>query len=317
MKYILRRLIISIPVIFGVSVIAYFVMTLAPGNAVDMLLDPGMTKADIELKKIRLGIDEPVIVQYQRWLGELLKGNMGYSFRSGRPVAQLIGERIGPTLLLAASALFLAYLVAIPIGVLSAIRQYSILDYTGTGFAILGVSVPSFMFGLLMIYFFSLKLDLFPSGGMQTVGSDFSLADRLSHLVLPAIVLSLYTMGMVMRYVRSGMLEVIHHDYMRTARSKGLPEKLVLVRHALRNAILPVITLFGLQLPMLFAGAIIIEQIFGWPGMGRLVVESISQRDYPVIMGLTLLTAIIVIIGNLFADVMYGVADPRIRLQER
>jgi peptide/nickel transport system permease protein len=316
MKYILRRLAVSIPVIFGVTVIAYFAMTLAPGNAVDMLIDPGMTKADIELTKERLGLDQPVTVQYVRWLGELLQGNLGYSFRSRRPVAQLIGERMGATLLLTATALLLAYLVAIPIGVLSAIRQNSILDYAGTAFATIGISVPSFMLGLLLIYSFSLKLGWFPTGGMQTLGSDFGYLDRLSHLVQPAIVLSMYTMGMVMRYVRSSMLEVLHHDYMRTARAKGLSEITVLVRHGLRNAILPVITLLGLQLPMLFAGAIITEQIFGWPGMGRLVVQAITGRDYPVIMGLNLLAAVMVIAGNLFADIMYGVVDPRIRRQD-
>jgi peptide/nickel transport system permease protein len=243
-------------------------------------------------------------------------GNLGYSFTNRRPVTERIGERIGPTLILTFSSLLLSYLIAIPIGVLSAVRQYSILDYISTIFSFLGISVPSFFFGLLMIYFFALKLDLFPTGGMETIGASSSLVDRLAHLVLPAIVLSLQNTGIVMRYTRSGMLEVIHQDYIRTARAKGLGERLIIYRHALRNALIPVITLAGVQLPFLLGGAIITEQIYNWPGMGRLAVEAISQRDYPTIMGINLLAAVMVIFGNLFADVMYGVVDPRIRREE-
>jgi peptide/nickel transport system permease protein len=312
-KYILHRLLISVPVLFGVTVIAYFIMTLAPGDAVDMLISPGLSAEDIALKRKALGLDQPVPVQYVRWLEQLVHGNLGYSFTNRRPVVERIGERIGATLSLAFSALLFSYLVAIPIGVLSAVRQYSILDYVATVFSFLGVSVPSFFFGLLMIYIFALKLDWFPTGGTHTIGADFSLADRLSHLVLPMIVLSLQNTGVVMRYTRSSMLDVIHQDYVRAARAKGLGERLVIFRHALRNALIPVITLAGLQFPFLLGGAIITEQIFNWPGMGRLAVEAINQRDYPTIMGLNLLTAVMVIIGNLLADIMYGVVDPRIR----
>jgi peptide/nickel transport system permease protein len=312
-KYILRRLLVSIPVIFGVTLIAYFIMTLAPGDAVDMLISPGLSPQDIALKREALGLDEPVLVQYTKWLNELLHGNLGYSFTNRRPVTERIGERLGPTLTLTLGALLLSYVIAIPIGVLSAVRQYSSLDYASTVFSFLGISVPSFFFGLLMIYLFALKLDLFPTGGMHTIGAEFSIRDRLSHLVLPVIVLSLQNTGVVMRYTRSGMLEVIHQDYIRTGRAKGLAERIVIYRHALRNALIPVITLAGVQFPFLLAGAIITEQIFNWPGMGRLAVEAINQRDYPTIMGINLLAAVMVIIGNLFADVMYGVVDPRIR----
>jgi peptide/nickel transport system permease protein len=312
-KYILRRLLVSIPVLFGVTLIAYFIMTLAPGDAVDMLISPGLSPQDIALKRQALGLDEPVLVQYAKWLHELTHGNLGYSFTNRRPVTERIGERIGPTLILTFSSLLLSYLIAIPIGVLSAVRQYSFLDYASTIFSFLGISVPSFFFGLLMIYFFALKMDLFPTGGMQTIGAPFSLPDRLAHLVLPAIVLSLQNTGVIMRYTRSGMLEVIHQDYIRTARAKGLGERLIIYRHALRNALIPVITLAGVQLPFLLGGAIITEQIYNWPGMGRLAVEAINQRDYPTIMGINMLAAVMVIAGNLFADVMYGVVDPRIR----
>jgi len=314
-KYILRRLLISIPVLFGVTVIAYFIMTLAPGDAVDMLIDPGLSPEDIALKKQALGLDQPVVVQYVRWLGQLAQGNLGYSFNNRRPVTERIGERLGSTLMLAFSALLFSYLLAIPIGVLAAVRQYSIWDYIATVFSFLGVSVPSFFFGLLLIYFFALKLDWFPTGGTHTIGAPFSLADRFAHLILPMTVLSLQNIGAVMRYTRSSMLDVIHQDYIRAARAKGLQERVVLFRHALRNALIPVITLAGLQFPFLLGGAIITGQIFNWPGMGRLAVEAITQRDYPTIMGINLLAAIMVIIGNLLADVMYGVVDPRIRYE--
>lgn len=314
-KYILRRLLISIPVLFGVTVIAYFIMTLAPGDAVDMLVDPGLSPEDIALKKQALGLDQPVFVQYVRWLEQLAQGNLGYSFNNRRPVTERIGERLGSTLTLAFSALFFSYLLAIPIGVLAAVRQYSIWDYVATVFSFLGVSVPSFFFGLLLIYFFALKLDWFPTGGTHTIGASFSLADRFAHLILPMTVLSLQNIGAVMRYTRSSMLDVIHQDYIRAARAKGLQERVVLFRHALRNALIPVITLAGLQFPFLLGGAIITEQIFNWPGMGRLAVEAITQRDYPTIMGINLLAAVMVIIGNLLADVMYGVVDPRIRYE--
>jgi peptide/nickel transport system permease protein len=314
-KYVLRRLLISIPVLFGVTVIAYFIMTLAPGDAVDMLIDPGLSPEDIALKKQALGLDQPVVVQYVRWLGQLAQGNLGYSFNNRRPVTERIGERLGSTLTLAFSALLFSYLLAIPIGVLAAVRQYSIWDYIATVFSFLGVSVPSFFFGLLLIYFFALKLDWFPTGGTHIIGAPFSLADRFAHLILPMTVLSLQNIGAVMRYTRSSMLDVIHQDYIRAARAKGLRERVVLFRHALRNALIPVITLAGLQFPFLLGGAIITEQIFNWPGMGRLAVEAITQRDYPTIMGINLLAAIMVIIGNLLADVMYGVVDPRIRYE--
>ena len=311
--YILRRLLISIPVLFGVTLVAYFVMTLAPGDAVDMLVDPGLSTQDVALKKQALGLDQPVYVQYFKWLGQMVHGNLGYSFTNRRPVTERIGERLIPTLVLAFSAMIFSYVIAIPIGVLAAVRQHSVWDYVATIFAFLGVSVPSFFLGLLMIFIFALKVGWFPTGGTQTIGAPFSLVDRLSHLVLPMIVLGMQNIGAVTRYTRSSMLEVVHQDYVRAARAKGQFERVVIFRHALRNALIPIITLAGLQFPILLGGAIITEQVFNWPGMGRLAVEAITQRDYPTIMGLNLLIAAMVVIGNLAADVMYGVADPRIR----
>jgi peptide/nickel transport system permease protein len=312
-KFVVRRLLISIPVLLGVTCVAYFIMTLAPGDAVDMLISPGLSAQDFALQREALGLNEPVPVQYVKWLTQLMQGNLGYSFNNRQPVATRIGDRIVPTLALALCALLWAYVLGIPIGVLAAVRQYSIFDYIATLISYLGVSLPSFFFGLLLIFVFSLKLNLLPTGGMQTIGAQTNLMDQLQHLILPSLVLGLYNAAVVMRYTRSSMLEAIHQDYVRTARGKGLREQVVIFGHALRNALMPVITLAGLQVPSLLGGAIITEQIFNWPGMGRLAVEAIFQRDYPVIMGLNLLTAVLVTLGNLLADISYALVDPRIR----
>jgi peptide/nickel transport system permease protein len=210
-----------------------------------------------------------------------------------------------------------SYTVAVPIGVISAVRQYTWIDYLATGFAFFGISFPNFFSGLVGIYFFSLILKWLPTGGLETIGQGFSLVDRLYHLLLPGLVLAFREMGVLVRYTRSSMLDVIRQDYVRTARAGGLSEWSVIFGHALRNALLPLITMLGLTIPRLFAGVVIIEQIFQWPGMGRLAIEAIQSRDYPVLMGLTLCTAVMVLLGNLLADVLYGVADPRIRLSGR
>lgn len=313
LKYIVRRLIISIPVLLGVTVVAYFIMTLAPGDAVDMLVNPGLTAENVALQKKELGLDQPVYVQYAKWFNGLLHGNLGYSFGDRRPVSTRIAERFGATLTLALFALGMAYVVGVPVGVIAAVRQYSRFDYAATFFSYLGVSLPSFFLGLLLIYFMSLKLDMFPTGGLQTIGAPSNIFDRLHHLILPGTVLGMYQAALIMRYTRSSMLEAVHQDYVRTARGKGLRERAVIFNHALRNALMPVITVGGLQFPLLLGGAVITEQVFGWPGMGRLAVEAIFNRDYPVIMGLNLMTAVMVTAGNLLADIGYVLADPRIR----
>jgi peptide/nickel transport system permease protein len=312
LKYIVRRLLIAIPVLLGVTCVAYFIMTLAPGDAVDMLISPGLGAQDIALQRQALGLNEPVPVRYAKWLSQLVQGNLGYSFNNRQPVTDRLAERIVPTLSLALFSLFWAYALGIPIGVLAAVRQYSVFDYLATIISYLGVSLPSFFFGLILIYVFSLKLNLLPTGGMLKIGVESDLMDRVSHLILPSLVLGLYNAAVVMRYTRSSMLEAIHQDYVRTARGKGLRENAVIFGHALRNALMPVITLAGLQIPNLLGGAIITEQVFNWPGIGRLAVEAIFARDYPVIMGLNLCTAVLVTLGNLAADVGYGLVDPRI-----
>lgn len=312
-RYVIKRLLIALPVILGVTVLAYFVISLAPGDAVDLLVDPNISKADMELMREALGLNDPVPVQYAKWLRELLHGNLGYSFLNGEPVAQRIAERMGPTLILSVVALILAYVVAVPIGVISATRQYSIIDYLSSVLALVGVSVPNFFLGIGLIYIFALRLDWLPVSGMRTLGADPSFWDAVSHIILPAVVLSSQFMGSVTRYTRSSMLDVVRQDYMRTARAKGLSERVITYKHGLRNALLPVITLLGLQIPTLLGGAIITEQVFSWPGMGLLTIEAINQRDYPVLMGITLLAAILVVLGGLLADAMYSIVDPRIR----
>jgi peptide/nickel transport system permease protein len=311
--YLARRALVTLPILLGITVLSYVIMSLTPGDPVTMLVNPSMSEADIEIKRRALGLDQPVYVRYVKWLGELLRGNLGYSFSSGAPVARRIGERLGPTLLLTGTALGLSYLIAVPTGVLVAVRRYTWIDYLATFLAFLGISLPTFFLGLAGIYVFALRLRWLPTGGTMTLGGDGGILDLLWHLVLPASVLAVAGAGALMRYVRSSMLDVLGQDYVRTARAKGLAEVLVLRRHALRNALIPVVTLAGLQLPALLAGAVITEQIFEWPGMGRLTIEAINQRDYPVLMGITLITALLVAAGNLLADLTYAYIDPRIR----
>jgi len=314
-RYLIRRLLIAVPILFGITVLSYFIMSLTPGDAVQMMISPTISQADIEIRRRALGLDQPVYVRYARWLGELARGNLGYSFSSGAPVTKRVGERVLPTLTLTATALTMSYLIAVPIGVLVATRRYSWVDYVATFFAFLGISLPTFFLGLAGIYIFALRLQWLPVGGTLTLGTDGGLLDSLHHLILPASVLAVAGAGALTRYVRSSMLEVLGQDYVRTARAKGLAEPLVQRRHALRNALIPVITLAGLQIPALLAGAVITEQVFEWPGMGRLTIEAINQRDYPVLMGVTLITAVLVAVGNLLADLAYAYVDPRIHYE--
>lgn len=316
--FILKRLLISIPVILLITMIMYLIINLAPGDPIDMLVgQEGLTPQEIEKIRISLGLNEPMYLRYVKWLGQLVQVNLGYSYLDHQPVLNRIAERIVPTFSLMLFVILVSYLMAVPIGVISAIRQYTWIDYLATALAFSGISFPNFFSGLVGIYFFSLILKWLPTGGLETIGLGFSLGDRSYHLLLPGLVLAFREMGVLVRYTRSSMLDVIRQDYVRTARAGGLSEWSVIFRHALRNALLPLITMLGLTIPRLFAGVVIIEQIFQWPGMGRLAIEAILSRDYPVLMGLTVCTAVMVLLGNLLADVLYGVADPRIRLSGR
>jgi peptide/nickel transport system permease protein len=312
-QYIIRRLLIAIPVLLGVTIFNFFIINLAPGNPVDMFVNPNMSVADIEAKKEALGLNDPLWEQYGNWMGNMLQGDFGYSFATYEPVLDNIAARIGPTLLLMGTALIIAYLIAIPVGILSATKQYSFIDYLTTTFSFFGISIPNFFLGLGAIYVFGIVFPIFPTGGMNTLGSSGGFVDTFMHLVLPAMVLGTAIAGSMVRYVRSSMLEVLGQDYLRTARAKGLREFFVNNKHALRNALIPIVTIIGLEIPLLIGGAVVTEQIFQWPGLGQLTIQSIGSRDYPMLMALNFIAAFTVLFSNLLTDLMYSVVDPRIK----
>ncbi len=317
--YIARRLLQAIPVVVLITMIVFVVMQLTPGNPMSSLISPDVPPSEIVARERQLGLDRPIVVQYVAWLREVAAGNLGYSTKGGRAVSRLIASRLGPTLLLAGTAITLSFLIGVPVGVISAVRRYTLLDYLLTVLAFLGLSIPNFFFAIGAIYVFSVILDWLPPMGMGTIASGYTgwalVVDRARHLLLPASVLALTTMATIVRFTRSGMMEVISADYVRTARAKGLHERRVIYGHALRNALIPIITVLGLLLPFLFSGSFIVEAIFAWPGLGQLGVQSIFSRDYPVVMAINLFAALSVLLGSLIADMLYGLADPRIRYE--
>jgi peptide/nickel transport system permease protein len=330
--YLIRRVLIAIPVLIGVTVIAFGILSTAP-DPLGALIDPearaSMTPAQLEAVRRDLGLDGPVYVRYARWLGlqpivatftgekavpGLLQGNLGFALSSRRPVAEELLPRIGPTLLLMTCSLLLALLVGIPAGVISAVKRYGRVDYVLTSATMVLISTPTFVLGLILIYLIGVQFRLLPIGGMQTLGKPFSIADLAGHLVMPVLILGFAYAAPLMRYTRSSMLEVLDSEYVTTARAKGLTSNVVLVRHALRNALIPIITVVGYLLPELVAGAIITEQVFSWPGMGLLAVRAASQRDPSLMMGIVLMISIAVLIASILTDIAYTYADPRIRL---
>ncbi|QJC50303.1 ABC transporter permease [Paenibacillus albicereus] len=314
LTYVLRRLLTAVPVLLGVTVINFIIMRMAPGNPVDMLVSPKLPAAAAEARRLALGLNEPAYVQYGLWLKNLvLHGDLGYSLITYEPVTRMIAERLGPTLLLMGTALALGLLVAVPLGVLSATRQYSKLDYLASTGSFLGLSVPSFFLALGLIYVFAIQLQWLPSGGMTELGGSGGWLDRLRHLILPALVLAAAVAGRIIRYVRSSMLEILGQDYLRTARAKGVRETLVVGRHAMRNALIPIVTVIGLEMSVLLGGAVVVEQVFAWPGIGQLMLSSIMSRDYSTLMGLNLMAAVSVIGVNLATDFIYAAVDPRVR----
>ena len=315
-QFIIKRLLQAIPLLIGVSVIGFAMMHLAPGGPLAVYtLNPTITAQDIERIKHVFGLDQPLYIQYLKWATGMFTGNWGNTFFGGRPVLDVILERIPATFLLMGSGMSLAIVIGMLIGILGAVRRYSVFDYLATTGAMVALSFPTFWFGLMAIFIFALKLGLLPSGGMYTLGGEEGVLDLLRHLILPTVVLALVLVAQWSRYTRSSFLEVIHQDYIRTAKSKGLSDFRVLFRHAFPNAVAPLIALAGIQLPWLFSGALVTETIFGWPGIGRLFVDSLTMKEYPVLMGMIMLTAAAVIIGNLLADVINALIDPRIRLE--
>ncbi|MFC7405632.1 ABC transporter permease [Georgenia alba] len=311
--YLVRRLLISIPVLLGVTVLNFAIIQLAPGSPADLYLDPNAGPDYRERVEAALGLDQPVLVQYWNWLSQLARGDLGLSYVSRTPVADVLAERIGPTLLLMGLSLVVAYAIAIPVGILAAKKKGTWVDYTVVGGAFFGVSVPNFFLGLALIYIFSLQLGWLPTGNMVTIGGGGGgLVDRILHLILPVTVLSTAIAGNMVRYVRASMVDALSEDYIRTAHAKGLAPKVVTNKHALRNALIPIVTILTVDLAGLLGGAIVSEQVFQWPGLGLLTIQSISSRDYSVLMGINLVAALAVFTANILADILYAVVDPRI-----
>jgi peptide/nickel transport system permease protein len=319
-RYIVRRVLVSIPLLWALATATFFVVRLAPGDPLAMYYNPEIDPQVMETVRVRLGLDQPLHVQYLKWLASLARGELGVSFSHHRPVADVLAEAIPNTLILAGLSLVLIFAVGILVGVISAVRQYSWIDHLTTLGALFVYSMPGFWLGLMLIIVFSLKLGLLPASQMQSVEAEFlsfpeRWIDRARHLVLPVFVLGIASAASVARYTRGSLLEVIRQDYVRTARAKGLSESRVVLRHALANALIPVITLLGLYFPFLLSGAVVTETIFAWPGMGRVTVGAIFARDYPVVMATNLVAGVMVVAGNLLADVLYAVVDPRIRYE--
>jgi peptide/nickel transport system permease protein len=315
-RYVVRRLLQMIPLLFGISILLFAVIQAAPGGPEAALLesDRFIDPEVIEAYRERLGVDQPVPVQYARWIGGALRGDLGVSFSTTRPVSEMIVERLPATLELMGASFLLAAVMAFVLGVVSAVRQYSWFDHFGTGVSFVGIAMPVFWFALILQLVFGVWLGWLPVAGTRTVGAT-SLGDHLLHLVLPATVLAFRYVAGWSRYLRASMLEVLRTDFIRTARAKGLAEGVVVWGHALRNAMIPVVSVMALNLAGLFSGAVITETIFAWPGIGRMFVQAMFARDYPLLMGILLLGSTMVVVFNLLADVIYGVLDPRIRYE--
>ncbi len=318
LTYIIRRLILAIPILFGVAVISFLLVYLSPGDPLGRFFAPNIPPAVVERLREIYGLDKPLPEQFVGWITNYVQiwreDAWGISITARRPVLDLIAERVPATLLLMGSSLAIAFIVAIPLGMLAAIKQYSWADKIVTTFATIGYAMPSFVLGTFLLYIGAIWTGIFPFGGMTSrLSADADPLDVAWHMVLPVSSLAIQSIAGYSRYVRATMLEVMNQDYIRTAKAKGLSSNRVNFRHALRNALIPVVTLFGLSLPALIAGAAITETIFSWPGLGFLGIAAIGQRDYPVIMAFVLLGGIAVVLGNLIADILYGVVDPRIK----
>jgi len=317
--YILKRILISIPLIIGLATVTFFIIHLAPGDPMALYRNPDISPEVMELMRRNLGLDQPLHIQYVKWLASMARGNFGVSFTAHRPVLDILKEAIPNTLQLTFLALLLDIIVGIVIGVISAIKQYTYVDHSITVSALFIYSMPSFWLGLMLILLFSLVLGWLPASQMQSINADLfgfwhQLWDRVTHLIMPVFVLGIATAAGTARFMRGSLLEVIRQDYIRTARAKGLSERVVVFKHGLRNALIPIITLTGLYLPFLLGGSVITETIFAWPGMGRVAVGAIFARDYPVVLAVNLIAAVMVVMGNLLADITYSLLDPRIRL---
>jgi peptide/nickel transport system permease protein len=321
--YIIRRLLWMLPLMIGVSIVCFGLLKFAPGDPVTAIRaqsrasGSSIQASDMAALREQMGLNDPVYVQYFDWLRLAAQGDFGYSTRQNTPVFDVIKQRLPNTVKLAFVSLILTLAIALPLGILSAVKQYSKLDYFLTFFNFVGISIPQFWLGLMLVYFFAVNLGWFPTTGMRSAnvepGAWNSFKDQLEHFVLPVTAITVVGIAGYMRYQRAAMLEVIHQDYIRTARAKGLSERVVIFKHAWRNALIPIITLLGYVFVILVEGSVVVENIFSWPGMGQLAVASLQQRDYPVMMGIVLLSASLILIGTLLSDIIYAIVDPRVR----
>jgi peptide/nickel transport system permease protein len=302
-----------IPLLLGISVVIFIIIQAAPGGPEETLLDRGLfvDPAAIDAYRERLGVDQPVIIQYFKWIGAMLTGDMGVSFQTQRPVFDMIVERLPDTIRLMSISFFIAAVIAIPLGIFSAVKQYSAFDFIATTFSFIAIAMPVFWFGLMLQLLFSVKLQWLPVAGTITVGVG-TLVDKIKHIIMPATVLSLHYIAGWSRYMRSSMLGVLNKDYIRTAHSKGLTRRTVISVHAVKNASIPVVSVMTLSIARLFSGAVITETIFSWPGIGRMFIQAMHARDYPLLMGILMMGSMMVVVFNLIADVVYGWLDPRI-----
>lgn len=309
----------SIPVLFGISIIVFILVKLQPGDPFSSMMDPNLTQEMQQKMLDELGYNDPIIVQYFKWLVRAIQGNFGYSIQFKQPVISVINSRLGNTVILSICSMILSILIAIPCGVISATRQRTKTDYIVTIFAFIGLSIPSFFFGMLLIKVFSVDLGWLPISGMISTGATLNgwafAFDVAKHMILPMIVLGLINTASLMRYTRSEMIEILKEDYIRTARAKGVRRRNIIYQHALKNELLPLITVITMQIPSLLSGALLTETIFVWPGIGRLNFNAVMSRDYPLIMGIVMMVAVISLLANLIADILYAIVDKRINFQ--
>lgn len=313
-EYLIRRVVQSIVVIFLITLVTFGLIHAAPGGPTTIFLSPGLSPEATQVQAHNLGLDRPVPVQYLIWLGDMLKGNLGYTFKNHLPVGQVLWPTVGNTIVLMGVAWLLSLIIAIPWGIYNSTREYGLSDQTASFITYIGFAMPSFWFGILLQELFSLKWNLLPLSDMYAIGEQGNIPDLFMHMILPVTVLTLGFLASYVKYSRASMLEVLEQDYIRTARSKGVKENKVVFRHALRNALIPIITVLGLDLPILVSGAALTESVFNWPGMGQLFVNMAVAREYSVLMAITIVTAVIVVIGNLLADILYAFVDPRVQL---
>lgn len=313
-RYILKRILQTIPMLVVISIISFTIMRMAPGDPAQSYIRPDMKYEEIKRIKENLGLNRPLYIQYGAWLSQTLKGDLGYSLINFRPVSEQIGERIPATLLLMGISLIISLILGVVLGLISAFYHDKIIDKIISVVTYIGISIPSFWFAMVLIVIFSVQLRLLPSVGMHTVGVEDSILDVLKHTIMPATVLSYGNMSIISRYIRSNTIAQMNEDYVRTAKGKGLSTKVIFTKHILKNALLPVITMIGMSLPDLVTGAFITETVFGWPGMGRLGVQAVFSFDYPLIMAITMVSSLLLIIGNLLSDILCGVVDPRIKV---